>query len=162
MLSERGIGRPETLRWTRRADILRGRKPGGRELGLANEGYTYFGDVFDRLLRSRGYNQSTFAAECRRRGLKLRGPFKEREIGQRSISDWMHGRTSCPREVPIYADAVLSLSEEEWAEFGLAFAYGQTVPKEDFETLFEIRKFYRAKLPEESGDRESEGRTKGG
>src|SRR3712207_3290340 len=116
-------GRPATLSRNHRAAILSSRKPRGRELGLANEGYTPFGDVFDRLLRSRGYNQSTFAAECRRRGLKLRGPFKEREIGQRSISDWMHGRTSCPREVPIYADAVLGLSEEEWAEFGLAFAY---------------------------------------
>lgn len=135
-----------------RADILTLRKPGGRELGLANDGYTYFGYVFDRLLRSRGYNQSTFAAECRRLGLRLRGPFKEREIGQRSVSDWMRGRTTCPREVPIYADTILGLSEEEWAEFGLAFAYGQTVPKDNFEDLFEFRKFYRARLPEGSAN----------
>jgi hypothetical protein len=70
----------------------------------------------------------------------------------------MRGRTACPREVPIYADTILDLSEEEWAEFGLAFAYGQTVPKEDFEDLFEFRKFYRAKLPGSDGSRKGEGK----
>jgi hypothetical protein len=152
MLHGRNAVRSGALSWGRCADILTPRKPGGRELGLANDGYTYFGYVFDRLLRSRGYNQSTFASECRRVGLRLRGPFKEREIGQRSVSDWMRGRTACPREVPIYADSVLNLSEEEWAEFGLAYAYGQTASKEEFEDLFEFRKFYRARLPEGSPD----------
>ncbi len=147
------VGYIETLSEHRRTDMLRGREPHRREPGLAGDGYTYFGYVFDRLLGSRGYNQSTFAAECQRRGFKLRGKFKERDIQQRSVSDWVHGKTSCPREIPTYADAILGFSEEEWAEFGMAYAYGQTVPKEDFEDLLEFRKFYGAKLAEESEDR---------
>jgi hypothetical protein len=139
-LSERG-----------RAAMLRWSKPRGRELGLADEGYTYFGYVFDRFLESRGYNQSTFAAECQRRGgFKVGRPGKQRDIGQRSVSDWMHGKTACPREVPTYADAILGFSGEEWNEFALAYAYGQTVPKDAFEDLVEFRKFYLAKLVEES------------
>ena len=122
------------------------------EPGLADGGYTYFGRFFDQLLGSRGYNQSTFAAECRRRGFKVGRPGTQRNIGQRSVSDWMRGYAACPREVPTYADAILVLSEEEWSGFGLAYAYGQTVPEEDFEDLLEFRKFYRAKLAWESGD----------
>jgi hypothetical protein len=138
-LSERG-----------RAAMLRWSKPRGRELGLADEGYTYFGYVFDKFLESRGYNQSTFAAECQRRGFKVGRPGKQRDIGQRSVSDWMHGKTACPREVPTYADAILGFSGEEWNEFALAYAYGQTAPKDAFEDLVEFRKFYLAKLVEES------------
>jgi hypothetical protein len=138
-LSERG-----------RAAMLRWSKPRGRELGLADEGYTYFGYIFDKFLESRGYNQSTFAAECQRRGFKVGRPSKQRDIGQRSVSDWMHGKTACPREVPTYADAILGFSGEEWNEFALAYAYGQTVPKDAFEDLVEFRKFYLAKLVKES------------
>lgn len=141
----------------RRADMLRMGGSRGRELGLADEGYTYFGYILDRFLESRGYNQSTFAAECRRRGFKVGRPGKQRDVGQRSVSDWMHGKTSCPREVPTYADAILGFSEEEWAEFGLAYAYGQTVPKEDFEDFREFREFHRTKLSEESEDRTTRG-----
>jgi hypothetical protein len=140
-----------------RADMLLSSKPRGRELGLADEGYTYFGYVFDRLLGSRGYNQSTFAAECQRRGFKVGRLGKQRDIGQRSISDWMHGKTVCPREVPTYADAILGFSKEEWNEFALAYAYGQTVPKNAFEDLVEFREFYRAKLGEESESRAKKG-----
>jgi hypothetical protein len=132
------------------ADMLRGREPHRREPGLAGAGYTYFGYVFDRLLESRGYNQSTFAAECQRRGFKVGRPSKQRDIGQRSVSDWMHGKTVCPREAPTYADAILGFSKEEWNEFALAYAYGQSVPKDAFEDLVEFREFYRAKLGEES------------
>jgi hypothetical protein len=120
---------------------------------LADNGYTYFGHIFGKFLESRGYNQSTFAAECQRRGFKVGRPGKLRDIGQRSVSDWMHGKTVCPREVPTYADAILGFSKEEWNEFALAYAYGQTVPKDAFEDLVEFRKFYRAKLDEESKSR---------
>jgi hypothetical protein len=41
-------------------------------------------------------------------------------------------------------------SGEEWNEFALAYAYGQTVPKDAFEDLVEFRKFYLAKLVKES------------
>ena len=134
-----------------RADmLLQSREPHRREPGLADEGYTYFGHVFNRLLESRGYNQSTFAAECRRRGFKVGRPGKQRDIGQRSVSDWMHGKTTCPREVPTYADAILGFSEEEWNEFALAYAYGQTVSKEAFEELPELRRSYRPKPGEEN------------
>lgn len=54
-----------------------------------------------------------------------------------------------PREIPTYTEAIMDLSEEEWAGFGLAYAYGQTVPEGEFEDLFKFRKFYRAQLAEE-------------
>jgi hypothetical protein len=136
-------------------------RPSSLEPGLADGGYTYFGRFFDRLLESRGYNQSTFAAECRRRGFKVGRPGKQRDIGQRSISDWMRGYAACPREVPTYADAILDLSDEEWAEFGVAYAYGQTMLEKDIEDLLEFRKSYHARLSEGSLD-EIKDRTKKG
>jgi hypothetical protein len=47
----------------------------------------------------------------------------------------------------------MDFDQEEWGRFGVAYAYGQTVPKEDFEDLMEFRKFYRARLAEESLER---------
>lgn len=141
------------MRLYRRAGILSSEKPRSLESGLADGGYTYFGRAFERLLKSRGYNQSTFAGECRRRGFKVGRPGKQRAVGQRSVSDWMHGKTTCPREVPAYADAILGFSQEEWAEFGLAYAYGQSVPEEEFEDLLQFRKFYRVRLAEEDFDK---------
>ncbi len=158
---DRSAGLLETLSRYRRAGMLVSGQPIGLESGLADGGYTYFGRFFDRLLGSRGHNQSTFAAECRRRGFKVGRPGTQRDIGQRSISDWMRGYAACPREVPTYADAILDLSDEEWAEFGVAYAYGQTVPEEDFQDLLEFRKFYRLRLAEESLE-ESEDRSKKG
>ena len=149
-LIESNPERFQTLSERGRAAMLRSSKPRGRELGLADEGYTYFGYIFEKFLESRGYNQSTFAAECQRRGFKVGRPGKQRDIGQRSVSDWMNGKTACPREVPTYADAILGFSEEEWNEFALAYAYGQTVPKDSFEDLVEFREFHRAKRGEES------------
>jgi hypothetical protein len=133
--------------------MLRLGKPKRWEPGLADGGYTYFGRVFDRLLESRGFNQSTFAAECRRRKFKVGRPGKQRDVNQRSLSDWMRGITTCPREIPTYADAIMDLSEQEWTGFGLAYAYGQTVPEGEFEDLLEFRKFYWVKLSEEDGNR---------
>jgi hypothetical protein len=77
-------------------------------------------------------------------------PGKQRDIGQRSVSDWMHGKTTCPREVPTFADAILGFSEEEWNEFALAYAYGQTVSKDAFEGSPELRKSYLPKPGEEN------------
>ena len=142
----------ETLREYRRAGMLLREKPNRLESGLADGGYTFFGRFFDGLLESRGYNQSTFAAECRRRNFKVGRPGKQRDVGQRSISDWMRGLTVCPREIPTYADAILILSDIEWTDFGLAYAYGQTIPEWKFEDLLEFRKFYRAELSEENTD----------
>ena len=136
-------------------------RPRSLEPGLADGKYMYCGHVFDRLLESRGLNQSAFAAECRTRGFRIRSRTgRLRDVQQRSVSDWMRGITACPREVPTYADAIMVLSEEEWTGFALAYAYGQTVPEEEFEDLLEFRKFYRAELAEESLD-ESESRAKG-
>ena len=134
----------------RRVGMLRVQKPKRWETGLADGGYSFFGRFFDRLLESRGLNQSTFAAECRRRKFKVGRPGKQRDVTQRSLSDWMRAVATCPREIPTYADAILVLSEEEWTRFALAYAYGQTVPEEDFEDLLEFRKFYGARLSEES------------
>ena len=151
-LAECGPGLLETLSMYRRAGMLRSAKPKCWESGLADGGYTYFGRFFDRLLGSRGLNQSAFAAECRRRKFRVGRPGNQRDIGQRSVSDWMRGITACPREVPTYADAIMVLSEEEWAGFALAYAYGQTVPEDEFEDLLEFREFYRAELAEERED----------
>jgi hypothetical protein len=132
------------------------------EPGLANGKYMYFGYVFDWLLRSRGLNQSTFAAECRRRGFKLKARTgRLRDVNQRSISDWMRGYAPCPREIPVYADAIMVFNEEEWDWFGVAYAYGQTIPKEDFEDLLEFRKVYRGRLADESLDKSEEQAKKG-
>ncbi len=122
------------------------------ESGLANGGYTFFGRFFDRLIESRGYNQSSFAVECVRRGFKVGRPGKQRDVGQRSVSDWMRGLTACPREIPTYADAILDFSDTEWTDFGLAYAYGQTIPEWEFADLLEFRTFYRAELSEDSKD----------
>ena len=160
-LSDSTEGLLETLSRYRRAGMLVSGQPRGLEPGLADGKYMYFGHVFDRLLESRGLNQSTFAAECRRRGFKIRAMSgRLRDVNQRSVSDWMRGITACPREIPVYADAIMVFSDEEWELFGAAYAYGQTVPKEDFEDLMEFRKFYRASLPE-SGPDEAEKAKKG-
>jgi hypothetical protein len=145
-LSDRAVDLLEALSEHRRAGMLRAEKPKRWEPGLADGGYSFFGRFFDRLLESRGLNQSTFAAECRRRKFKVGRPGKQRDVNQRSLSDWMRGITTCPREIPTYADAILVLSEEEWAGFALAYAYGQTVPEGEFEDMLEFRKFYRTKL----------------
>lgn len=136
----------------RLAGMLRVEKPRRWETGLADGGYSFFGRFFDRLLESRGLNQSAFAAECRRRKLKVGRPGKQRDVTQRSLSDWMRAVATCPREIPTYADAILVLSEEEWTGFALAYAYGQTVPEEEFEDMLEFREFYTARLSEESGE----------
>ena len=140
----------EALSGHRRAGMLRVEKPKRWETGLADGGYSFFGRFFDRLLESRGLNQSTFAAKCRRRKFRVGRPGKQRDINQRSLSDWMRAVATCPREIPTYADAILVLSEEEWTGFALAYAYGQTVPEEEFEDMLEFRKFYRAKLDGET------------
>lgn len=132
----------------RRAGMLGVEKPRRWEKGLADGGYSFFGRFFDRLLESRGLNQSAFAAECRRRKFKVGRPGKQRDITQRSLSDWMRAVATCPREIPTYADAILVLSEEEWTGFALAYAYGQTVPEEEFEDMLEFREFYTARLSE--------------
>ena len=119
-VTEHGSYGFETLREYRRAGMLLREKPNRLESGLADGGYTFFGRFFDDLLESRGYNQSTFAAECRRRKFKVGRPGKQRDVGQRSISDWMRGLTVCPREIPTYADAILVLSDTEWTDFGLS------------------------------------------
>jgi hypothetical protein len=118
-----------------------------RKLGPPGEGYTYFGGVFYRLLRERGHNQSSFAAECRRRGIKLGGPGGERDVGQRSVSDWMRGKVACPREIPNIATSILDLSDEERIELALAFAYGQKVQQADAAAnLVDLERLYRARV----------------
>ncbi|WP_162924757.1 hypothetical protein [Rubrobacter indicoceani] len=161
-LTVQADGLPEVLRVYRRTGMLYSRvsteKTSSLESVLAEGGYTYFGRAFERLLKSRGLNQSSFAEECRRRGFEVGRLGKRRAVGQRSVSDWMHGKTACPKELPVYADAILGFSEEEWAEFGVAYAYGQTVSEEDFEDILQFRKFYSSRL---SSERSSEGSPKG-
>jgi hypothetical protein len=102
----------------------------GEEVRLTGHGYTDFGRVFDRLLRSRGHGGGSFAAECRRRGLKV-GVRRDRDVDPEMVDDWMRGGRPCPVEIPLYADAILRLDEEERDEFGPAYAYGQKVPGRD-------------------------------
>jgi hypothetical protein len=124
-----------------------------KETDLTDEDYTYFGGVFYRLLRTRDHNQSSFAAECRQRGFKIGGSGGERDVGQRSVSDWMRGKVACPREIPNIAVAVLDLSDEERIELALAFAYGQKVPHVDAGNLPDLKRLYGARTTGRREDR---------
>lgn len=106
--------------------------------GAAN--LTYFGDVLARILDNRGSNQSKLARKLRARGRSTR---------QSSVSEWMSGEHFCPGWFPYTLDEIYDLSEEEWYELGVAFAYGQRLSREDIEDVREFREFYRRQLEEE-------------
>ncbi len=110
---------------------------------MEDRGYTWFGEVLYRLLRSRGASQSALAREARERGHDYR---------QNSVSNWMRGVHAAPRDLPPLLDELYDLSEEEWIELAVAFAYGQRASREDLEDVREFRRFYRAML-------ETEGKT---
>jgi hypothetical protein len=108
---------------------------------LEGRGYTYFGEVFDRIVRSRRSSQSAFARKARALGY---------DYTQSSVSNWVRGVHGAPRDLPTVADVVYGLTEEEWEELGLAYAYGQRLPtKEDLEDIREFREFYRRLLESE-------------
>lgn len=107
---------------------------------MGDRGYTYFGEVFDRIVRSRGSSQSAFAREARELGY---------DYTQGSVSNWIRGVHGAPRELPTVADRVYGLSEDEWRELGLAFAYGQRPTKEDLEDILEFKEFYKRLLDAE-------------
>ena len=50
------------------------------------------------------------------------------------------------------AHTVYGLSQDEWTELGLAFAYGQRPTKEDLEDIREFRQSYRRLLEAEGAD----------
>lgn len=101
---------------------------------MDGRGYTWFGEVLYRLLRSRGSSQSALAREAGERGHDYR---------QNSVSNWMRGVHAAPRELPPLLDELYDLTEEEWLELGVAFAYGQKASREDLEDVREFRRFYR-------------------
>lgn len=105
---------------------------------MEGKGYTYFGEVFDRIVRSRRSSQSAFARKARALGY---------DYTQSSISNWVRGVHGAPRDLPTVADVVYGLTEEEWEELGLAYAYGQRLPTR--EDLKDIREFYRRLLESE-------------
>ncbi len=114
---------------------------------MEGKGYTYFGEVFDRIVRSRRSSQSAFARKAQALGY---------DYTQSSVSNWVRGVHGAPRDLPTVADVVYGLTEEEWEELGLAYAYGQRLPtKEDLEDIREFREFYRRLL--ESERKASEG-----
>lgn len=108
---------------------------------MEDKGYTYFGEVFDRIVRSRRSSQSAFARKAQALGY---------DYTQSSVSNWVRGVHGAPRDLPTVADVVYGLTEEEWEELGLAYAYGQRLPtKEDLEDIQEFREFYRRLLESE-------------
>ena len=107
---------------------------------MEDRGYTWFGEVLYRLLRSRGSSQSALAREARERGHDYR---------QNSVSNWMRGVHAAPRDLPPLLDELYDLSEEEWIELAVAFAYGQRASREDLEDVREFRRFYRGMLEAE-------------
>jgi hypothetical protein len=114
---------------------------------LEGKSYTYFGEVFDRIVRSRRSSQSAFARKAQALGY---------DYTQSSVSNWVRGVHGAPRDLPTVADVVYGLTEEEWEELGLAYAYGQRLStKEDLEDIREFREFYRRLL--ESEKRASDG-----
>jgi hypothetical protein len=110
-------------------------------------GLTYFGDVLARVLGSRDSNQSKLARELRARGRSTR---------QSSVSEWMSGEHYCPGWFPVTLDEIYDLTEEEWYELGMAFAYGQRLSREDIEDVREFRRFYRQRIAEEREERARE------
>ncbi|CAN5280492.1 hypothetical protein BH24ACT19_BH24ACT19_18060 [soil metagenome] len=117
---------------------------------MNGRGYTWFGEVLYRLLRSRGSSQSALAREAGERGHDYR---------QNSVSNWMRGVHAAPRDLPPLLDELYGLSEEEWLELGVAFAYGQKASREDLEDVREFRRFYRRMLESEG---EADGAELGG
>ncbi|MBA3474870.1 MAG: hypothetical protein H0T57_16885 [Rubrobacter sp.] len=109
---------------------------------MDGRGYTWFGEVLYRILRSRGSSQSALAREARERGHDYR---------QNSVSNWMRGVHAAPRDLPMLLDHLYNLSEEEWVELAVAFAYGQRATRQDLEDVREFRGFYRRLLDEERG-----------
>lgn len=108
---------------------------------MEGKGYTYFGEVFDRIVRSRRSSQSAFARKAQALGY---------DYTQSSVSNWVRGVHGAPRDLPTVADVVYGLTEEEWEELGLAYAYGQRLPtREDLEDIREFREFYRRLLESE-------------
>ncbi len=105
-----------------------------------DRGYTWFGEVLHRLLRSRKSSQSAFARESRELGYDYR---------QNSVSNWMRGVHAAPRDLPWLLDRMYGLSEEEWLEVGVAYAYGQKLSREDLEDVRRFREFYTRVLAEE-------------
>ncbi len=63
----------------------------------------------------------------------------------------MRGVHAAPRDLPALLDHLYNLSEEEWVELAVAFAYGQRATREDLEDVREFRGFYRRLLEEERG-----------
>jgi hypothetical protein len=108
---------------------------------MDSRGYTWFGEVLHRILRSRSSSQSALAREARERGYDYR---------QNSVSNWMRGVHAAPRDLPNLLDRLYDLSEEEWVELALAFAYGQRAGRQDLEDIKEFRAFYRRLLEEET------------
>lgn len=111
-------------------------------------GYTWFGEVLNRLLRSRGSSQSAFARESRGLGYDYR---------QNSVSNWMRGVHAAPRDLPGLLDRLYELSEEEWVELGVAYAYGQKLSREELEDVRAFRRFYRRMLEDERKGTQGEG-----
>jgi transcriptional regulator with XRE-family HTH domain len=105
-----------------------------------DRGYTWFGEVLHGLLRSRGSSQSAFAREAREFGYDYR---------QNSVSNWMRGVHAAPTDLPWLLDRMYGLSEEEWLEVGVAYAYGQKLSREDLEDVRRFREFYARVLAEE-------------
>jgi hypothetical protein len=72
----------------------------------------------------------------------------------------MRGVHAAPRDLPPLLDELYDLSEEEWLELGVAFAYGQKASQEDLEDVREFRRFYQRMLESEgeAGGAESGGK----
>ena len=105
--------------------------------------YTYFGEVFDSLVRSRGYSQSQLAAEMSALAASMPELYEVRQYRQNSISQWMQGLHGCPRDVPSLLDEILVLTKTERRELALAYAYGQRMTTEEFRRFWESRRTAR-------------------
>ena len=109
---------------------------------MEDRGYTWFGEVLYRILKERGSSQSALAREAHQRGLDYR---------QNSVSNWMRGVHSAPRELPTLVEELYDLSTQEWIDLGLAFAYGQRIKRKDLEDLHDFRTRHSRSYFEETG-----------
>jgi transcriptional regulator with XRE-family HTH domain len=109
---------------------------------MEDRGYTWFGEVLYRILKERGSSQSALAREPRERGLYY---------SQNSVSNWILGVHSSPRELPTLVEELYDLSPQEWIALALGFAYGQRVKRRDLQDLHDFRTRYKHFFIEQEG-----------
>lgn len=97
------------------------------------QGYSYLGNVLNRIFHARGITYTEFTRQANARGFRAH---ETQDFRQNTMSNWMKGKVGAPRDLPGVVHEVCRLmghrlSEKEFFELAVAFAYGQKVLAED-------------------------------